>query len=121
MFTVVALLAVNAVAKDFKVRVANLNCQNCANRMEAVLKQSKSVKKVQFDLPTKTVTISYKGKKSNQQSIRKMIEDAKFNIVEEGKAMPSKNDPTTQCTGQSEKGQSSCGRSKNGGNCHKDK
>lgn len=114
----VVMLAVSATAKEFRIRVANLNCQNCANRMEAVLKQSKAVKKVQFDLPAKTVTISYKGKKDNQLAIRKMIEDAKFNIVPEGKEMPCANDPAARCGGGKGTGQDDCGGQNSNGDCH---
>lgn len=113
MVMLTALIATGAMAKDFKVRVANLNCQNCANRMEAALKKSDKVKKVEFDLPAKTVTISYKGKKSNEAAIRQIITDAKFNIVGGGEAMPGSKDAKAKCSG------SSCGSHEGAGHCSK--
>ncbi len=73
-----ALLAVNVMADNVKFKISNMNCQNCANRVEKALKANKAVTNVEVNLECKAVCVSYDAQKTNVEALQKALTDVKF-------------------------------------------
>jgi copper chaperone CopZ len=66
----------------------SMTCENCVAKIEKNIAFEKGVKDLVVDLKTKTVTISYKNKKTNPDKLEKAIKDLGYTTerIEEGKA-----------------------------------
>jgi len=73
-----ALFATNVLAENVKFKVSNMNCDNCAKRVEKVLKANEAVSEVKVDLENKAVCVSYDAGKASVETIQKALTDAKF-------------------------------------------
>ena len=70
--------AMNMMAENVKFKVSNMHCDNCANRVEKVLKGNEAVSQVKVNLECKAVCVSYDEKKTNAETLMKALTDAKF-------------------------------------------
>lgn len=75
----------SAWAKDLRTvvfKVAQLECENCAQKVKQNIRFEKGVKTLATDLPTRTVTITYDADKTSveklQQGFRKFDYEAEF-------------------------------------------
>jgi len=78
MMTIAAMLTINAMADNVKFKISNMHCQNCAKRVEKVLKANEAVCEVKINLECKAVCVSYDEQKTNVEAIQKALSDAKF-------------------------------------------
>ncbi|MFI3314459.1 MAG: heavy-metal-associated domain-containing protein [Rikenellaceae bacterium] len=61
----------------------NINCSGCVSKVMNFMPYQKGVKEVKADLETKTITISYSEKKTNEEKIVKALK--KIDIAAESK------------------------------------
>lgn len=94
MMMMAALFAMNVVAENVNFKVANMHCQNCANRVEKALKANEAVSEVKVDLESHAVSVSYDGGKTNVEALQKALTDAKFEA-----------EVAKQCCGKKHEGQ----------------
>lgn len=73
-----ALFTINMMADNVKFKIKNMNCENCAKRIEKVLTENGAVTKVKVNLECKAVCISYDATKTNVEALQKALTDAKF-------------------------------------------
>ncbi len=78
MMMMAALFAMNVLAEKVNFKVANMHCQNCANRVEKALKANEAVSEVKVDLENHAVSVSYDAEKTNVEALQKALTDAKF-------------------------------------------
>lgn len=74
----VALFTINMMADNVKFKIKNMNCENCAKRIEKVLTENGAVTKVKVNLECKAVCVSYDATKTNVEALQKALTDAKF-------------------------------------------
>ena len=74
----VALFTINMMADNVKFKIKNMNCENCAKRIENVLTENGAVTKVKVNLECKAVCVSYDATKTNVEALQKALTDAKF-------------------------------------------
>ena len=73
-----ALFTINMMADNVKFKIKNMNCENCAKRIEKVLTENGAVTKVKVNLECKAVCVSYDATKTNVEALQKAFTDAKF-------------------------------------------
>ena len=73
-----ALFTINMMADNVKFKIKNMNCENCAKRIEKVLTENGAVTKVKVNLECKAVCVSYDATKTNVEALQKALTDAKF-------------------------------------------
>lgn len=73
-----ALFTINMMADNVKFKIKNMNCENCAKRIEKVLTENGAVTKVKVNLECKAVCVSYDATKTNVEALQKTLTDAKF-------------------------------------------
>ena len=78
MMMFAALFAMNVLAEKVNFKVANMHCQNCANRVEKALKANEAVSEVKVDLENHAVSVSYDAEKTSVEALQKALADAKF-------------------------------------------
>ena len=78
MMTFAALFAMNVLADNVKFQIKNMNCENCAKRVENALKANDAVTTVKVNLECKAVCVSYDATKTNAEALLKALTDVKF-------------------------------------------
>lgn len=78
MMMFAALFAMNVLAEKVNFKVANMHCQNCANRVEKTLKSNEAVSEVKVDLESHAVSVSFDAEKTSVEALQKALADAKF-------------------------------------------
>lgn len=91
MMMFAALVTMNVLADDVNFQVKNMRCENCAKRIEKVLKGSEGVSEVQVCLEQKTVSVSFDAQKTTTEALQKALADARFE-AEVAKAGGCKHD-----------------------------
>lgn len=74
------LLTFPVFAEKVTVTVSNMHCQNCANRVESVLRADKGVKSVTVNLETKEVTVDFDEKATSAKKVKKRLTKANFKL-----------------------------------------
>lgn len=74
----VAVLALGLSAKDiktFKVTTTpQMHCESCENKIKDNLRFEKGMKKIETDIPSQTITITYDADKNTEEAIIKAFE-----------------------------------------------
>lgn len=74
LFLVVMLMALTTFAKDIKTLVVTttpkMHCESCENKIKKNMRFEKGVKKVETDLKSQHVTITYDPGKNNVEGLR---------------------------------------------------
>ena len=70
--------AMNMMAENVKFKVSNMHCDNCANRVEKVLKGNEAVSQVKVNLECKAVCVSYDATKTTAEALQKALTDVRF-------------------------------------------
>lgn len=99
----VCMTATNVFAEKVDIKLVNLNCQNCVNRVMKVFEGNKAVSKVDTDLKTKTVTITFDEKKTSKEEVTKMLTDNKFILAGSEAAKNYKHKSCGKCKGGNHK------------------
>ena len=75
LIAVTLLLTLAASAKDIKTLVVTtqplMHCENCENKIKDNIRFEKGIKKIETNLETKTVTITYDADKNTAENIMK--------------------------------------------------
>ncbi len=72
------LCSLNIMADNVKFKINNMHCENCAKRVEKVLKANEAVSMVKVNLEEKTVCVSFDADKTNVEALKKALDEAKF-------------------------------------------
>lgn len=74
----VAVFALGLSAKDiktFKVTTTpQMHCESCENKIKDDLRFEKGMKKIETDIPSQTITITYDADKNTEEAIIKAFE-----------------------------------------------
>lgn len=76
--------SVNAKKKEQKEEVTfdvSMTCDNCKKRIEKNIAFEKGVTDMKVDLPNKTVSIQYKGDKTDSTKLQKAIEKLGYEVT----------------------------------------
>ncbi len=63
------------------VFVTNLDCEGCAKKVMNTIPGYKGIKDVKVNVPTKTVTVTYDASKTNDETIKGLLEKVKIAVV----------------------------------------
>ena len=75
----------NAMAQKKQVELkttvfqTDVDCENCAKKVDNSIPYQKGVKEVKVDLPTRTVTVTYDATKTSNESLIKAFKKIKIN------------------------------------------
>ena len=100
-----ALFTINMMADNVKFKIKNMNCENCAKRIEKVLTENGAVTKVKVNLECKAVCISYDAAKTNVEALQKALTDAKFQAE-----IAKKCNKEGGCKHEGKEGEHKCGK-----------
>ena len=78
LFFFAALQAQNSESFQQVIFQTNGTCNSCKNKIEYALTYEKGVKKVNYDLATSKVSVTYNEKKTTPQKLQKAIQDLGF-------------------------------------------
>lgn len=81
IFTLVSSEVVKSSAAEIvilKLKCPEMSCDGCKQKITTQLKTLKGIKKIEFDLETKIITIKYDNKKTKQSKIIGAILDAGY-------------------------------------------
>ena len=107
----ICVCAVSAMADNVRFKVSNMHCDNCAKRVEKALKANEAVSSVAVDLKNHTVCVSYDATKTNAETLRLALGEAKFQAE-----IDKQCDKKEGCSQKAEAGSQSADAHK----CHKE-